>query len=96
MSAIVNEVLQANQAYSTGLDKGGLPMRPERRFAILKDKYINWLSIKDQAESVLDDVVRIKSHSLVPADIPVYHFIYDIKSGCLLEVPAATKAGRAS
>jgi carbonic anhydrase len=58
-------------------------------------KYINWLTIKDQAESVLEDVVRIKSHPLVPADIPVYGYIYDVKTGRLLEVPAATEAGRA-
>jgi carbonic anhydrase len=59
-------------------------------------KYINWLTINDQAESVLEDVARIKSHPLVPADIPVYGYIYDVKSGRLLEVPAATEAGRAS
>jgi carbonic anhydrase len=59
-------------------------------------KYINWLTINDQAESVLEDVARIKSHPLVSADIPVYGFIYDVKSGRLLEVPAATEAGRAS
>lgn len=58
-------------------------------------KYINWLTIKDQAESVLEDVLRIKSHPLVPADIPVYGYIYDVKSGKLIEVPAATAAGRA-
>ncbi len=59
-------------------------------------KHINWLTINNQTESVLEDVVRIKSHPLVPADIPVYGFIYDVKSGRLLEVPAATEAGRAS
>lgn len=58
-------------------------------------KFINWLTIKDQAESVTEDVVRIKSHPLVPAAIPVYGFIYDVKSGQLIEVPAATAAGRA-
>jgi carbonic anhydrase len=57
-------------------------------------KFINWLTIKDQAESVTEDVVRIKSHPLVPADIPVFGFIYDVKSGQLIEVPAATAAGR--
>ena len=59
-------------------------------------KYINWLTIKDQAESVLEDVKRIKAHSLVPSDIPVYGYIYDVKSGSLIEVPAATEAGKAS
>lgn len=58
-------------------------------------KYINWLTIKDQAQSVLEDVQRIKAHPLVPGDIPVYGFIYDVKSGKLIEVPAATEAGRA-
>ncbi len=56
--------------------------------------YIDWLTIKDQAQSVLEDVVRIKSHPLVPSDIPVYGYIYDVKSGRLIEVPEATAAGK--
>lgn len=55
--------------------------------------FINWLTIKDQAESVLEDVIRIKSHPLVSSDIPVYGYIYDVRTGQLIEVPAATKAG---
>jgi len=57
-------------------------------------KYINWLTIKDQAISVTEDVTRIKSHALVPADIPVYGYIYDVKTGSLIEVPTATEAGK--
>ncbi len=57
--------------------------------------YINWLTIKEQAQSVTEDVIRIKSHALVPANIPVYGYIYDVKSGKLIEVPAATAAGKA-
>ncbi len=57
--------------------------------------YIDWLTIKDQESSVLDDVKRIKGHPLVPANIPVYGYIYDCKTGRLLEVPAATEAGKA-
>lgn len=59
-------------------------------------KYIDWLTIKDQAQSVLEDVVRIRSHALVPAEIPIYGYIYDVKSGRLLEVPEATAAGKAA
>lgn len=55
--------------------------------------FIEWLPISDQPQSVLEDVVRIKSHPLVPADIPIYGYIYDVKSGRLIEVPEATKAG---
>jgi len=52
-------------------------------------KHIAWLTIKDQAKSVAEDVQRIKSHPLVPTDIPVYGYIYDVKSGQLVEVPEA-------
>jgi carbonic anhydrase len=51
-------------------------------------KYVDWLTIKDQATSVREDVSRIKSHALVPSDIPVYGYIYDVKTGKLIEVPA--------
>ncbi|QFY41230.1 carbonic anhydrase [Candidatus Methylospira mobilis] len=56
-------------------------------------KYINWLTIRKQEESVLEDVKRIRNHSLVPREIPIYGYIYDVKTGCLVEVPAATAAG---
>jgi len=56
--------------------------------------FIDWLTIKDQAESVTADVKRIRSHPLVPADVPIYGYIYDVKSGRLIEVQAATKAGK--
>jgi carbonic anhydrase len=58
--------------------------------------YIDWLTIRDQVESVTADVNRIRSHPLVPSSIPVYGYIYDVKSGELVEVPAATKAGAPS
>ena len=57
--------------------------------------YIDWLTIKDQAESVTADVQRIRHHPLVPGEIPIYGYIYDVKSGKLLEVPTATAAGKA-
>jgi carbonic anhydrase len=59
-------------------------------------KYINWLTIKDQAQSVLEDVKRIKAHPLVPGNIPVYGYIYDCKTGTLTEVAEATAAGKAA
>ena len=57
-------------------------------------KYINWLTFKDNAQSVLEDVVRIRTHPLVPAYIPIYAYIYDCKTGLLVEVPAASQAGQ--
>jgi carbonic anhydrase len=58
--------------------------------------YIDWLTIKDQESSVLEDVIRIRNHPLVPANIPIYGYIYDCKSGRIIEVPAATTAGKAN
>jgi carbonic anhydrase len=58
--------------------------------------YIDWLTIADNAQSVVDDVSRIRSHPLVPRTIPVYGYIYDVTTGRLNEVPEATKAGLAS
>jgi carbonic anhydrase len=55
--------------------------------------YINWLSFSDNTKSVVEDVTRIRNHPLVPRDIPIYGYIYDVKSGKLSEVPEATKAG---
>jgi carbonic anhydrase len=49
-------------------------------------KYINWLTINDQAQSVKEDIARIKAHPLVPDSIPVHGYIYDVKSGRLLAV----------
>ena len=57
--------------------------------------FIDWLTIKDQATSVTADVRRIRNHPLVPKTIPVYGYIYDVKSGKLVEVPEATAAGKA-
>jgi carbonic anhydrase len=58
-------------------------------------KYIDWLTISEQSQSVTEDVARIKAHPLVPKGIPVYGYIYDVTSGRLIEVPTATEAGRA-
>lgn len=59
-------------------------------------KYIDWLTISDQASSVTEDVIRIKAHPLVPARIVVHGFIYDVTTGRLVEVPTATEAGRSN
>lgn len=59
-------------------------------------KYVKWLAFADLEASVVDDVVRIRSHPLVPRDIPIHGYVFDVKSGKLIEVPAATEAGKAA
>jgi carbonic anhydrase len=56
--------------------------------------FIKWHTISDLAGSVVEDVERIRSHPLVPSSIPVYGYIYDVRTGRLIEVPAATQAGK--
>ncbi|MEE3717671.1 carbonic anhydrase [Tumidithrix elongata RA019] len=58
-------------------------------------EFIDWLTFSDLAESVAVDVKRIRNHPLVPKEIPIYGFIYDVKTGKLIEVPQATEIGKA-
>lgn len=59
-------------------------------------KHISFLTINNQAESILQDVKRIKAHPLVPSYIPVYGYLYNVKTGKLTEITEATTAGKAS
>jgi len=69
---------------------------PHHRGGHAAGHFIKWHTIANQAASVLQDVRRIREHSLVPKDIPIYGYIYDVYSGRLEEVEAATEAGRAA
>jgi carbonic anhydrase len=55
-------------------------------------EYIDWLTIKDQKQAVIDDVERIRNHPLVPKSISVHGLIYDVRSGRLIEITSAAKA----
>ena len=58
--------------------------------------YIDWLTIADQTGSVTDDVRRIRNHPLVPAGIAIYGYVYDVRTGRLIEVPQASVVGQAA
>jgi hypothetical protein len=86
MSKIVEEVTSAIADYVTSFgDKEGLLIPPGRQFTIL---------ISDQGKSLLADIQRIRNNSMVPSDIPIYGYIYNYKSGRLIEVPEAIEAGK--
>jgi carbonic anhydrase len=67
-------------------DLGSGPGSPEA-------KYIDWLTIDNTHQSVVEDVARIRNHPLVPGSIPIYGYVYDVTTGKLVEVTDATKAG---
>lgn len=90
MEFFTNDVISGlleNSLETAALDENGFhdvgttPGSPE-------GKYINWLTIKDQIGSILEDVERVKNHPLVPKNIPVYGYLYDVKSGKLIDVSA--------
>jgi carbonic anhydrase len=89
MSDLLGNSLDTAKIDASGWhDVGQGPGSPE-------GKYINWLTIKSLSDSVLEDVKRIRNHVLVPKYIPIYGFIYDVKTGKLVEVAEAMTAGRA-
>jgi len=56
--------------------------------------FIEWLTIADQAKSVVDDVTRIRTHPLVSPSIAIYGYVYDVATGRLAEVLEASSVGR--
>jgi len=57
-------------------------------------RYVDWLTIDDREEAVIQDVRRIRQHPLIPRDIAIHGFLYDVASGHLIEVHEATRVGR--
>lgn len=58
-------------------------------------KYINWLTINNLENSVLSDVKRIRNHPLVSKTVSIYGYIFDVKTGKIIEVAGAKAAGAA-
>ena len=56
-------------------------------------EFVDWLTIRDVHASVVTDVRRIRTHPLVPPTIQIYGYLYDVKTGILLEIPEATEIG---
>lgn len=58
-------------------------------------QFINWLTVDNQESSVLEDVKRIRNHPLVSDSVSIYGFIFDVKSGKIIEVNGANEIGKA-
>ncbi len=82
---------------TASLDMGTLKWsNPQHGGGCAAGHFIKWHTIKNQEESVTQDVARIRSHPLAPKNIPIYGYIYDVKTGKLIEVPKASEIGRAA
>jgi carbonic anhydrase len=98
MLAFTNDVMRSllERSLETAQLEGGKWVDVGKGPGSVEGHFIEWLTIRDQASSVVEDVKRIKAHPLVPKYIPVYGYIYDVATGRLDEVSAATKAGKAT
>jgi carbonic anhydrase len=73
-------------------DCGMLTFKNEDLYGIVKDKLgadasdIDFLPFPDLEQSVRDDVEFLKSSPLVPDDVSIRGFVYDVKSGKVSEV----------
>jgi len=65
-------------------DEGGSP----------KAKFVKWLSISNPSAAVVEDVERIRNHPLVSPDVVIFGFLYDVKTGRLIEVEEASTIGK--
>jgi carbonic anhydrase len=97
MLAFTNEIIRELLEHSleTATLEGGKWKDVGRGPGSTAGNYVEWLTIHNQEKSLVEDVVRIKTHPLVPPGIPVYGYVYDVKTGKLVEVPEATRAGAA-
>lgn len=58
-------------------------------------EFIDWLTIDEHERSLVRDVRRLRAHPLVPRYIPIHGYLYDVTSGRLREVEAASRVGKA-
>jgi carbonic anhydrase len=54
----------------------------------VEGEYIDWLTIDNREKGVAADVRRLRSHPLVPRNLPIHGYLYDVKTGRLQAVPA--------
>ena len=96
MQLFTNEVISDLLADDLGTAQfdGKTWSNPKHEGGSVAGKFVHWHTFEDNAKSVLEDVQRIRSHPLVPKQIPIYGFIYDVKTGRLNGVVEATAAGR--
>jgi carbonic anhydrase len=97
MLTFTNEImydLLEESLESAAIDENGWH-NPVKEGGSRAGQYINFLPIKNLEQSVIDDVAAIRNHPLVSKHIPIYGYIYDVKTGALVEVPEATEIGKA-
>ena len=96
MELFNNEIMGdlLKESLSTASFDGKKWSNPEKKGGSVAGKYLHWHTIEDQEKSVLDDVLRIRNHPIVPSSVPIFGFVYDVVTGKLNEVKDASLAGK--
>lgn len=97
MLTFTNEImtnLLSESLESAALGENGW-YNPSKEGGSEAGQYINFLPFSNLEKSVVDDVRTIRNHPLVPKNVPIYGFYYDVKTGKLVEVSEATEIGKA-
>ncbi len=89
MARLLETSLETAELTSTGWQNAG------QETGSTEGHYINWLTISDQQKSVAADVRRIREHPLVSPTVSIHGFVFDVKTGRLVEVAEASRIGRA-
>src|SRR5271166_107100 len=76
---VMSDLLENN--LSTAQFDGKTWSNPKHGGGCTAGHFIRWHTIKDQPASVLQDVRHIREHPLVPGYIPIYGFVYDVRTG---------------
>jgi carbonic anhydrase len=82
------------QSLDTATYDGKVWRDPGGSHGSTEGEYVDWLTIREQSASVIEDVRRIRHHPLVPRSIPIYGYIYHVETGRLVEVQAASDVGQ--
>ncbi len=85
--------LLAGSLETAGLTDGGFRNASEPGGSP-EGRYVKWHTIPNQEEAVVEDVMRIRAHPLVNPAIPIYGYVYDVRTGKLNEIARASEAGQ--
>ena len=83
-----------SESLETAHFDGKIWYNPVKEGGSNEGRFINFLAFDHLEKSVIDDVLRIRNHPLVQKNMPIYGYIYDVKTGRLIEVPQATEFGK--
>lgn len=89
---VIGDLLADN--LETAAFDGTVWSNPKHGHGSAHGHFVKWHTISDLEDSVVQDVKRIAEHPLVAPQIPIHGYIYDVKTGRLVEVTAATEAGK--